>query len=426
MKTVAIVGAQWGDEGKGKITDLLGKKCDVVVRYQGGNNAGHTIWVKDKKTVLHLVPSGILHPHCVSIIGHGVVFDPQAFMEELKEVQGSVKVDFNNLKISENCAVITSYHKILDGSRESKGPIKIGTTGRGIGPCYEDKIARKGIKLKDLLDIEKLKIKLTNSMIEKEVILRDLYKAEYPTVEAEAKRLHELGSVVAPFICDTFNYLDGAMAAGKKVLYEGAQGILLDIDYGTYPYVTSSSTAAGGVYTGAGTMNQPLEEVIGICKAYTTRVGNGPFPTELFDNIGETIQKVGNEIGATTGRKRRCGWLDLPLLKYAIKCSNISTLALTKVDILTVLDEIKVCYAYKYEGKTITCAYPGIDLDKVEPQFETFKAFKDTFKGEVKFENLSPELKKYLGFIEENLNIPLGILAFGPEREQILFRKEYF
>lgn len=422
MKSLAIIGSQWGDEGKGKITDLLSQKCDVVVRYQGGNNAGHTIIVGDRKIVLHLIPSGILHDHCASVIGHGVVFDPEAFKKELENVlTNDIEVNAKKLKISSNCSVITTYNKILDGQRESKGPVKIGTTGKGIGPAYEDKVSRKGLKLKDLLDLETLKTKLSANLIEKEALFKNLYEVEYPTVEEEANRLFELGKVIAPFLCDTFSILDHAVKEGKNILFEGAQGVLLDIDYGSYPFVTSSSTSYGGIFTGAGMPSGKVDEVLGITKAYTTRVGEGPFPTELFSDVGEFIQTKGGEFGATTGRKRRCGWLDLPLLKYAVKSSSLTSIALTKVDILSGMDELKVCKSYMYEGKEIDCAYPGIDLTKIEPVYTDLKPFDDDFKGEP-----SENLKAYIELIEKELEIPISILAFGPERNEITFRKDFF
>ncbi|OUR98668.1 adenylosuccinate synthase [Halobacteriovorax marinus] len=422
MKSLAIIGSQWGDEGKGKITDLLSQKCDVVVRYQGGNNAGHTIIVKDRKIVLHLIPSGILHDHCVSIIGHGVVFDPEAFKVELDDVlSNNININADKLKISANCTVITTYNKILDAQREAKGPVKIGTTGKGIGPAYEDKISRKGIKLKDLSNLETLKTKLAANLIEKESLFKNLYKVDYPSVEEEATRLFELGKIAAPFICDTFSILDHAVRDNKNILFEGAQGVLLDIDYGSYPFVTSSSTSYGGIFTGAGMPTGKVDEVLGITKAYTTRVGEGPFPTELFTPVGEFIQTKGGEFGATTGRKRRCGWLDIPLLKYAVKSSSLTSIALTKVDILSGMDELKVCKSYMYEGKEINCAYPGIDLTKIEPIYTDLKPFDDDFKGEP-----SENLKAYIELIEKELEIPISIIAFGPERNEISFRKEFF
>ncbi|TNF03194.1 MAG: adenylosuccinate synthase [Deltaproteobacteria bacterium] len=423
MQSLAIVGAQWGDEGKGKITDLLGQKCDVVVRYQGGNNAGHTIIVGTKKIVLHLIPSGILHDHCVSVVGHGVVFDPEAFKVELEDVLSSgCKVTPEKLKISENCSVITMYNRLLDGQRESKGPVKIGTTGRGIGPAYEDKISRKGLKLKDLLDLDHLTAKLKDNMIEKEVLFKTLYNCEFPSVEEEAARLFELGKIVAPFLTDTFSFIDKSLQENKKLLYEGAQGVLLDIDYGSYPFVTSSNTSTGGIYTGAGLPGNHIGEVLGITKAYLTRVGEGPFPTELFDEKGDFIQQKGGEFGATTGRKRRCGWIDLPLLKYTVKASNITSIALTKLDVLSGIEDIKICTGYEYEGKTIDCAYQGIDLSKVKPILKDMPSFNDDFKGEV----LSDELKNYIRTIEDFVGIPVGILAYGPERSEIKFQKDYF
>ena len=358
MNSMAIIGAQWGDEGKGKITDSLGAKCDFVVRFQGGNNAGHTIVVQEKKIVLHLIPSGVLHPQCTSIIGHGVVLDPEAFVKELQTIREAITVTPERLKISSNCSIITTYNKLLDQLRESKGPVKIGTTGKGIGPAYEDKVSRKGIKLKDLLNREVLEQKLYQNLIEKKVLFDHLYKTSYPSIAEEAIRLYQLGEKLRPFMADTFSLMESVLTEGKKVLFEGAQGILLDIDYGSYPFVTSSNTSIGGIYTGVGLPGSCVEEVLGIAKAYTTRVGEGPFPTELRDAMGELIQQKGHEFGATTGRQRRCGWIDLPLLKYTVKASNLTSLALTKIDVLSGVEPLKVCYGYKYEGQTFTCFSP--------------------------------------------------------------------
>jgi adenylosuccinate synthase len=422
MQTLAIIGAQWGDEGKGKITDLLSKKADLVVRYQGGNNAGHTIWVNGTKIVLHLVPSGILHPHCLSVVGHGVVLEPEAFLKEIQNVRAHIPVTKKNLLVSENTAVITSWHKLIDAAREGQGPVKIGTTGKGIGPSYEDKIGRRGVRVKDLLNKDQLHKRLKETSDEKIFLLEKKYGITAPSVEAETERLYALGLEMKEFVGDAFGVLQDALAKGKKVLYEGAQGALLDVDYGTYPYVTSSSTTVAGVHTGAGTNKGVVNEVLGICKAYTTRVGEGPFPTELFDEVGSYIQKTGSEIGATTGRIRRCGWLDLPLLRYAIQCSSLTSLALTKLDILSGMNVLKVCEAYEYEGQKFTTARPGMDLAKVKPIYRDLKPFTDDFKGE----KLSPELNAYIELIETELKIPVGIAAFGPDREQIKFRKHYF
>jgi adenylosuccinate synthase len=421
MQTMAIIGAQWGDEGKGKITDLLAEKCDLVVRYQGGHNAGHTIWVNGQKTVLHVIPSGVLHPHCLSVIGHGVVLEPENFLNELNKIKNVAKVTPDNLKLSSTATVITSYHKLLDAARESQGPEKIGTTGKGIGPAYEDKVSRRGVKVKDLMDKDTLIRRLSIGYPEKAILFKHLYQIDIPSVEEEVERLYKLGQSIKDYMIDTFSLIDEKLAQGKRVLYEGAQGILLDVDYGTYPYVTSSSTAAAGIYTGAGIPGKKLEEVIGVAKAYTTRVGEGPFPTELFEEIGTYIQQKGNEVGATTGRKRRCGWLDIPLLRYSIKCSQLTSIALTKLDILSDIAELKICYAYEVNGKVVDCAYPGINLYNAKPLYKTFKPFSDDFVSG----KPSAELEHYINFIQEALGIPVGIYAYGPDRNQIVFRQSY-
>lgn len=425
MSNIVIVGAQWGDEGKGKIADTLAEKSDLVVRYQGGNNAGHTLVVNGKKTFLHLVPSGVLHKHTKCVIGHGVVLDPVALDQEITRLQETgIEISAENLFVSESCTVITSYHKLLDAVRENSTSEKIGTTGKGIGPAYEDKVSRKGIKFKHLFDRELLRARLEISLSEKETLFRDLYKVEYPSIDEELERLYSLGQKVKQYAADTFSIIDKAIEEGKNIVYEGAQGVLLDVDYGTYPFVTSSNTSVAGVYSGATTAGSKLDHVIGITKAYTTRVGEGPFPTELFDDVGLFIQEKGGEIGVTTGRIRRCGWLDLPLLKYSAKCSNLTSIALTKVDVLSDMDTLKVCVGYKYDGKEIDCAYPGIDLYKVEPilvELEPFSIDKIVTK-----DNMPSALKTYLETIEKHIGIPISSLAYGPSREQILFFEDYF
>jgi adenylosuccinate synthase len=421
MQTLAIIGAQWGDEGKGKITDLLAEKCDLVVRYQGGHNAGHTIWVNGQKTVLHVIPSGVLHSSCLSVIGHGVVLEPENFLNELSKIKGVTNVTPDNLKLSSTATVITSYHKLLDAARENQGPEKIGTTGKGIGPAYEDKVSRRGIKVKDLLDKDTLVRRLSNGYAEKAILFKHLYQIDIPAIEEEVERLYRYGEMLKPYVTDTFSLIDQKLSEGKRVLYEGAQGILLDIDYGTYPYVTSSSTAGAGIYTGAGIPGRKLEEVIGVAKAYTTRVGEGPFPTELFDDMGIEIQTKGNEFGATTGRKRRCGWIDIPLLRYSVKCSQLTSIALTKLDILSNLKELKVCYAYEVNGKVVDCAYPGINLYNAKPLYKDFTPFKDDFSDG----KASKEFEAYMSFIQESLGIPVGIYAYGPDRNQVVFRQKY-
>ncbi len=420
MQSIAIVGAQWGDEGKGKITDLLSNKSDLVVRFQGGHNAGHTIWVGDSKFVLHLIPSGILHEDTISIVGHGVVFNPHVFLKELDGLQGRVKNAEDRLKVSGHCNVITSYHQLLDVAREENiNNQKIGTTGRGIGPAYEDKAGRISIKVSDLLNKDLLYSKLKRVLEEKEVLFKNLYKIEYPSIDEEMESLLQISKRLEPFITDTFSLINNYVSTGKKILYEGAQGVLLDVDYGTYPYVTSSNTSAGGVYTGASLPGKSLDEVLGITKAYVTRVGSGPFPTELFDEFGDYLGKKGHEFGATTGRKRRCGVLDLPLLRYSVKASNITSLALTKTDVLAGVDKFKVCVAYEYKGQTLTMAYPGLDLSLVKPIYEEVAGFSEDFS------TISPQLQNYLSMIEKFVEIPIGILAYGPERSQIKFLKDY-
>ncbi|MCL4110899.1 UNVERIFIED_CONTAM: hypothetical protein GTU68_030091 [Idotea baltica] len=414
MSNIVIVGAQWGDEGKGKIADTLAEKSDLIVRYQGGNNAGHTLVVDGKKTFLHLVPSGVLHKHTKCVIGHGVVVDPIALDQEITRLQET------GISIS----VITSYHKILDAVRENSAVEKIGTTGKGIGPAYEDKVSRKGIKFAHLFDKELLRSRLELALIEKEALFKDLYKVDYPSIDEELERLYSLGQKLKQYAADTFSIIDQAIADGKNVVYEGAQGVLLDVDYGTYPFVTSSNTSVAGVYSGATTAGDDLDHVIGITKAYVTRVGEGPFPTELFDDVGDFIQHKGGEIGVTTGRTRRCGWLDLPLLKYSAKCSNLTSIAITKIDVLSEMDSLKVCVGYKYKGKEIDCAYPGIDLYKVEPILVELEPF--TIEDEITLENMPKELKTYLDIIEKHIGIPISALAYGPSREQILFLEDYF
>lgn len=415
MKTVALIGAQWGDEGKGKITDLLAQTFDIVVRYQGGNNAGHTIWVGDKKQVLHLIPSGILHPHTVSVIAHGVVVAPEALYRELEELKKTISITPDNLKISLNCSIITRYHQLLDQAREQIGPTKIGTTGKGIGPCYEDKAGRRSVKFYHLLDQKELRKRLSEQLDEKALLFEQRYHISYPSVEEECERLYALGQILKPYLCDTFSYVEESLNQKKRVLFEGAQGLLLDIDYGSYPYVTSSNTSIAGVHSGCGLTNHTLDGVIGVVKAYVTRVGEGPFPTELKDETGEILQQKGHEFGATTGRKRRCGWLDLPLLRYAIKTAHISHLVITKLDVLSYLPSLKVCYGYEYEGKILDAPYPGLDLSLVKPLFKEF----EPIPAEFEHVESNTNLQTYLNYIQEELKTPIAMWAYGPERNQI-------
>lgn len=419
MSSLVIVGAQWGDEGKGKITDLLCEQYDYVIRYQGGNNAGHTIIVNQKKIILHLIPSGILHKTCTSIMAHGMAVDLESFISEISTLrENGVTIDPGNLKISPYCSLITPYHKLLDTLRESSSHYqKIGTTQKGIGPCYEDKTARVGLQLQDLRDHDLLLQKLKDNFKEKETLFDHLYKTSYPSIEEVADKLFTLGRIVLPYLEDTFLLMVKAIEDKKKLLYEGAQGVLLDLNYGTYPHVTSSNTSLGGVYTGAGSPEGEIKNILGVVKAYTTRVGQGPFPTEIHGSLSKQIQNLGKEFGATTGRLRRCGWLDLPLLKYACKVSNITTLTLTKVDILILLNLpfIQVCTHYKYRGMTLDSAYQGLDLNAVEPIYKNMTSFKDNFKSDT----FSKELEEYLSLIERSVGVPVERVAYGAERSQI-------
>ena len=420
MNSLAIIGAQWGDEGKGKITDFLGQKADYVVRFQGGNNAGHTIWVDGKKTVLHVIPSGVLHSGSVSVIDHGVVLDPENFVNEINGLKNSgIDINPDRIKISAQCNIITSYHRLLDGARETKSSQKIGTTKKGIGPAYEDRTSRKGVKCHHLLDKAKLTQRLEGLLSEKRVLFETLYEIDYPTVEEETERLFNLGQQIKDYITDTFKLLSSEKKLGKSLLFEGSQGVLLDVDFGSYPYVTSSNTAYGGIFTGSSNGGKQLDEVIGIVKAYTTRVGEGPFPTQLDCEHGQQMGEIGHEFGATTGRKRRCGWLDLPLLKYATNVGRFTSIALTKVDVLAKLDTLKVCYAYELGGEIIDTAFPGIELTDAKPLFKELKPFTNCLNAD----GLDQSLEDYVSFIETELGVPVSFVAYGPERKELFQRK---
>jgi len=421
---IAIIGAQWGDEGKGKITDYLSEFQDIVVRFQGGNNAGHTIVVGENKRVLHLIPSGILHDDVIGVIAHGVVFDPAVFLDELEYLRKSgIDITPRNLVISNACSIITEYHKILDDLRETEvGQTKIGTTKKGIGPCYEDKISRRGLKLQDLFDKEILKERLKQNLSEKKALF-DHYSGFYPELDKEVERLYNLGLKIKPFVQDTFKFFHDRDLETTPILFEGSQGIMLDIDYGTYPYVTSSNTGISAIHSGTGVPTKHLDRVMGIAKAYVTRVGEGPFPTELFDRTGELLQEKGNEFGATTGRKRRCGWLDLPALKYAILVAQITDIALTKVDVLTYLSEFKVCEAYLYEGKEYKTMFPSMDLSKVTPIYRNMKSFSNIVLHDEKGRMTENEdMVAFYKFLEKELGVNICIVSYGPERNQTIFR----
>jgi len=417
-----ILGAQWGDEGKGKIVDLLSENADIVVRYQGGANAGHTVSFDGKTYILHLLPSGIFHQNVTCVIGNGVVIDPIALMDEIEMVK-SAGVDIKGrLLISHNAHLIMPYHKLLDKIYD-QGEDKIGTTGRGIGPAYVDKYARVGIKVVDLLDREILCRKLRKNIEAKNEILEKIYGATKLDVEKIIDEYIEFDKKIDEFITDTALYLNNAIKEKKKILLEGAQGALLDIDHGTYPFVTSSNPTAGGASTGSGIPPTKINGVIGVIKAYTTRVGEGPFPTELKDEIGDYIREKGVEFGATTGRPRRCGWLDLVSLRYSIMINGIDKLALTKIDVLSELDEIKICVSYEINGKKLKSFPTNPEaLSKVTPIYETLKGWKKDLSNISSYSELPAEAKEFVEAIELFTGVEISIISIGADRKQTILK----
>lgn len=426
--SLVVIGAQWGDEGKGKITDFLAEGADVVVRYQGGNNAGHTVIANDKKYKLHLIPSGILYDDKLCIIGNGVVIDPKALLDEIEYLKNEgIRVDNKKLLISDRAHVIMPYHKKIDALSEKKrGSKDIGTTGKGIGPCYTDKHERTGIRICDLLNKEVFYEKLKTNLEVKNRLIREIYEDEEMNFDEIYNTYIEYAEKLKDFITDTSVVLYDNIKEGKKVLFEGAQGTLLDIDYGTYPYVTSSHPIAGGVCIGSGIGPTMIDRVVGVCKAYTTRVGKGPFPTELFDEIGDYIREKGFEYGTTTGRARRCGWLDLVILKYAARISGLTSLAITKIDTLAGLEKIKVCTGYEFEGRVIENFPASLeDLAKCKPIYEDFDGWDESIQRAKTYEDLPENAKKYLEFIEEYTGVRISIVSVGPERENTIVVGKY-
>ncbi len=427
MTNIAVLGAQWGDEGKGKVVDLYSERAELIVRYQGGNNAGHTLVVDGKKTVLHLIPSGVLHENKTCIIASGVVLDPEVFMHEVDQLTAKGLIAESRgtrLFVSERTQIIMPYHKILDKMREEHaGKAKIGTTGRGIGPCYEDKVARRGVMAGDLLDSALMRTKIEASLVEKNALLNSLYKQKELNVDEIHAWAMEMGKKLKPMIRDTRVMIQKALSEGKKILFEGAQGTLLDVEHGTYPYVTSSNTITGGIFTGCGVGPKSLNEIVGITKAYTTRVGSGPFPTELHDELGEWIRKQGQEFGATTGRPRRCGWLDLVALRYAVEVNGLTALALMKADVLCGLDEIKVCVGYEVDGKPVYAPPSNIrELERVKPVYETLKGWKTLNSKPKSMSDFPKEFVDYISYIEKKMGIPVITVSIGPGREETLNR----
>lgn len=422
MPVTVVIGSQWGDEGKGKIVDLISQDIDIVARYQGGANAGHTICWEDKEFVLHLVPSGIFHDGVQCVIGNGVVIDPAAVLKEIAMIRELGYEVEGRLHISHNAHLIMPYHKKVEEARERwRDGGAIGTTGRGIGPSYVDKFARAGIRVVDLLDRDLLRKKLLESMEEKNAILQKVYGAGELDVDAIIEEYVEFDKLIDPFITDTTELLGKALAQGKRILAEGAQGSLLDIDFGTYPYVTSSHPTAGGCCTGLGVPPTSVNRVIGIVKAYSTRVGNGPFPTELLDAQGEELRRVGHEFGATTGRPRRCGWLDLVALRYSTMINGFTDLAITKLDVLSHLEEIKICTEYRVNGN-ISRRFPNDlqTLERVEPVFVTLPGWQKDITGITRHEDLPSEAQDYLRFMTDYLGVPASIVSTGPKREQTI------
>ncbi len=421
MNVTVLVGSQWGDEGKGKIVDILSEKVDIVARYQGGANAGHTVEIGDKQFILHLIPSGILRENVICVIGNGVVIDPSALLQEIELLEkNNIKVN-GRLFISHNAHLIMPYHKLLDSISES-GENKIGTTGRGIGPCYIDKYARKGIKIVDLLNRKVLEEKIRVNLIEKNNLLKKVYNHDELDVEAIIKEYQEFDKTIDKYVKDVPSYLNNAINEGKSILMEGAQGALLDVDHGTYPYVTSSSPTSGGACIGTGIPPNKITQIVGIVKAYTTRVGNGPFPTELVDETGEKLRKTGAEYGATTGRPRRCGWFDAFLVKYSAMINGLNYVAITKLDVLGVFDEIKVCIGYEVNGKRLK-SFPT-DVNKlvdVKPVYETLPGWKQDISNCKSYSDLPEETKKYLSFLSEHAGIKINIISVGPNRTQTFF-----
>ncbi|MGZ8483852.1 MAG: adenylosuccinate synthase [Candidatus Binatia bacterium] len=429
MSNVAIIGAQWGDEGKGKIVDLFTHDADIIVRFQGGNNAGHTLVVNGKKTILHLVPSGALHPNKLCVIGNGVVVDPEILIEEIDalKAQGHLQSD-EQLRISEQAHVIMPYHKAIDLARERlRGKGKIGTTGRGIGPAYEDKVARVGIRFIDLLEEDTFREKLERNIEEKNFYLKAILQEkalDFNEIHDSYSRYREK---LKGYVTNTGLLLDQRIRAGKRVLFEGAQGTLLDVDHGTYPYVTSSSTITGGACSGSGVGPQHIQQVIGISKAYTTRVGSGPFPTELEGPDGETLRREGAEFGATTGRSRRCGWFDAVSVRHAVRMNGLTGVALTKVDVLTGFKKIPICTAYSYNGQTVS-EFPASSkvMAAAQPIYEDMNGWTERLDDVRKFSDLPATAQKYVRRIEAVIGTEIILVSVGPGREQTIVLRNPF
>jgi adenylosuccinate synthase len=427
-KNLVVIGLQWGDEGKGKIVDLLTDQVQAVARFQGGHNAGHTLVIGGKKTVLRLIPSGILRPGVSVYIGNGVVVSPAALLQEIGELEGASVAVRSRLKLSPACPLVLPYHVALDQAREgAMGEAKIGTTGRGIGPAYEDKMGRRGLRVADLLDLKLLKTHIENAVREKNMIAHALFNSEPLDADKMYEEYATAAQKVAPFVRDTAAFLNRMLAEGKSIVFEGAQGTMLDIDHGTYPFVTSSNTVAAQAMIGSGMGNGAVGYVLGIAKAYTTRVGDGPFPTELLDSIGQLLGTRGNEFGTNTGRPRRCGWFDAVMVRQAVKLNGIDGIALTKLDVLDGLQEIKVCVAYELDGRKIE-RFPftmGAQA-KLKPVWETFEGWGESTRGARSFAELPATCIKYVRRVEELVGCPVALLSTSPEREDTILMTDPF
>jgi adenylosuccinate synthase len=428
MANVVVVGAQWGDEGKGKIVDWLSERADIVVRFQGGHNAGHTLVINGVTYKLSLMPSGVVRPGKLGVIGNGVVVDPWALDSEITRLQGqNVVINRDNLRIADNVTLILPLHRELDQIREeAAGAGKIGTTGRGIGPAYEDKVGRRAIRLQDLANFDTLGAKLDRMLVHHNALRKGLDK---PLIDKD-HLLAELAAIapkILPYKDATWDLLDGARKAGKRILFEGAQGALLDIDHGTYPFVTSSNTIAAQAATGSGVGPRVIGNVLGIAKAYTTRVGSGPFPTELTCDVGEKIGQRGHEFGTVTGRKRRCGWFDAVLVRQVVKVSGIDGIALTKLDVLDGFDEIKICVGYELDGVRIDRLPAGQNSQaRIKPIYETFAGWEGTTRGARKYADLPAQAVKYVRYIEELIECPVTLLSTSPERDDTILMRDPF
>jgi adenylosuccinate synthase len=426
MPAIVLLGAQWGDEGKGKATDILGDRVKYVVRYQGGNNAGHTVVIGDQKYALHLLPSGILTPTCIPVIGNGVVIDPAVLLEEIRGLNER-GVDTSNLKISTNAHLITPYHRTIDKvSERFLGKAKIGTTGRGIGPAYADKINRIGIRVQDLFDTSILRQKIEGALKDKNQVLVKVFNRKGLEIDEILKEYLEYAEILRPYVTDTSLLLNQALEQGENILLEGSQGTLLDVDHGTYPFVTSSNPTAGGASTGSGIGPTKISRVIGIVKAYTTRVGSGPFPTELFDEDGEKLRSIGGEVGVTTGRARRCGWYDAPIARYAVRINGLTDFFLTKLDVLTGWEKIPVCVAYEIDGRRVEeLPASQSDFHHAKPIYEYLPGWSEDISKARKLSDLPINAQGYIKFLEKISGAPISAIGVGPGRDETIQIREF-